>query len=284
MHGTGNFPCLSTLSAGGSVVTLTNRTFDPVEMLDAIEREGVNLVALVGDAFGKPILRTLDENEGRWDLSSLLAMVSSGVMWSKETKEGLLRHHPGMMLMDAFSSSETIVIDESNRPIAPGSDEIGRLAVGGRQPIGYYKDPEKTAATFLEIDGQRYSCPGDFATVDADGKISLLGRGSVCINTGGEKVFPEEVEEALKTHPAVFDAVAVGVPDDKFGEAVTAVVQVREGAELDEGDVIAHVKTKLAAYKAPKRVVVVDTIGRAVNGKVDYKRLKGEAQERLGVS
>ncbi|MCO8126063.1 acyl-CoA synthetase [Acidimicrobiia bacterium EGI L10123] len=309
MHGTGNFPCLSTLSGGGSVVTLTNRTFDPVEMLDAIEREGVNLVALVGDAFGKPILRTLDENEGRWDLSSLLAMVSSGVMWSKETKEGLLRHHPGMMLMDAFSSSEalgmgssisgagataetakfelspeTIVIDESNRPIAPGSDEIGRLAVGGRQPIGYYKDPEKTAATFLEIDGQRYSCPGDFATVDADGKISLLGRGSVCINTGGEKVFPEEVEEALKTHPAVFDAVAVGVPDEKFGEAVTAVVQVREGAELDEGDVIAHVKTKLAAYKAPKRVVVVDTIGRAVNGKVDYKRLKGEAQERLGVS
>src|SRR5690606_19681972 len=197
-------------------------------------------------------LRTLDENEGRWDLSSLLAMVSSGVMWSKETKEGLLRHHPGMMLMDAFSSSEalgmgssvsgagataetakfelspeTIVIDEDNRPIAPGSDEIGRLAVGGRQPIGYYKDPEKTAATFLEIDGQRYSCPGDFATVDADGKISLLGRGSVCINTGGEKVFPEEVEEALKTHPAVFDAVAVGVPDEKFGEAVTAVVQVR---------------------------------------------------------
>ena len=284
MHGTGNFPCLSTLSAGGSVVTLTNRTFDPVEMLDAIEREGVNLVALVGDAFGKPILRTLDENEGRWDLSSLLAMVSSGVMWSKETKEGLLRHHPGMMLMDAFSSSETIVIDESNRPIAPGSDEIGRLAVGGRQPIGYDKDPEKTAATFLGIDGQRYSCPGDFATVDADGKISLLGRGSVCINTGGEKVFPEEVEEALKTHPAVFDAVAVGVPDEKFGEAVTAVVQVREGADLDEGDVIAHVKTKLAAYKAPKRVVVVDTIGRAVNGKVDYKRLKGEAQERLGVS
>ena len=309
MHGTGNFPCLSTLSGGGSVVTLTNRTFDPVELLDAIEREGVNLVAIVGDAFGKPILRTLDENPGRWDLSSLLAIVSSGVMWSKETKEGLLRHHPGMMLMDAFSSSEalgmgqsvsgagatadtakfelspdSIVIDESNRPIAPGSDQIGRLAVGGRQPVGYYKDPEKTAATFLEIDGKRYSCPGDFATVDADGKITLLGRGSVCINTGGEKVFPEEVEEALKTHPSVFDAVAVGVPDEKFGEAVTAVVQPQEGAEIDEADVIAHVKTTLAAYKAPKRVVVVDTIGRAVNGKVDYKRLKAHATQELGVS
>ncbi len=308
MHGTGNFPCLSTLSAGGSVVTLTNRTFDPVELLDTIEREGVNLLAMVGDAFGKPILRTLDDNPGRWDLSSLLAIVSSGVMWSQETKKGLLEHHPNMMLLDAFSSSEalgmgsstsgggqaaetakfelspnSIVIDEDNRPIAPGSDEIGRLAVGGRQPIGYYKDPEKTAKTFLTIDGKRYSCPGDFATVDADGKITLLGRGSVCINTGGEKVFPEEVEEALKTHPSVLDAVAVGVPDEKFGEAVTAVVEAQPGADIDEADVIAHVKSKLAAYKAPKRVVVVDTIGRAANGKVDYKRLRAHAAETVGV-
>jgi acyl-CoA synthetase (AMP-forming)/AMP-acid ligase II len=227
-------------------------------------------------------------------------------MWSKETKEGLLRHHGAMVLMDAFSSSEalgmgqsisgagaaadtakfelspeTIVIDDDNRPIAPGSDQIGRLAVGGRQPLGYYKDEEKTARTFLTIDGQRYSCPGDFATVDADGKITLLGRGSVCINTGGEKVFPEEVEEALKTHPSVLDAVAVGVPDDKFGEAVTAVVEAVPGAEVDEADVIAHVKGRLAAYKAPKRVVVVDGIGRAANGKVDYKRWTAHAADVL---
>ena len=309
MHGTGNFPCLSTLSGGGSVVTLTNRTFEPGELLEVIEREGVNMLAMVGDAFGKPILRALDENEGRWDLSSLLAIVSSGVMWSQECKQGLLRHHPGMMLMDAFSSSEalgmgssisgagqtaetakfelspeTIVIDEHDKPLQPGSPEIGRLAVGGRQPLGYYKDPDKTAKTFLMIEGQRYSCPGDFATIDADGRITLLGRGSVCINTGGEKVFPEEVEEALKTHDSVQDAVAVGIPDEKFGEAVTAVVEARPGAEIDESALIAHVKGRLAAYKAPKRVVVVDTIGRAANGKVDYKRLKGEAQERLGVS
>jgi len=308
MHGTGNFPGLSTLSSGGSVVTLTNRTFDPVELLDTIEREGVTNIAIVGDAFAKPLLRALDANPGGWDLSSLVAIVSSGVMWSKESKEGLLGHHPGMLLMDAFSSSEalgmgssisgagmtaqtakfelspnTIVIDEQDRPLQPGSPEIGRLAVGGRQPLGYYKDPEKTARTFLEIDGKRYSCPGDFATIDADGKITLLGRGSVCINTGGEKVFPEEVEEAIKTHPSVLDAVAVGVPDEKFGEAVTAVVEAREGAEVDEASVIAHVKQKLAAYKAPKRVVVVDTIGRAPNGKVDYKRLKQEATDRLGV-
>jgi 3-oxocholest-4-en-26-oate---CoA ligase len=306
MHGTGNFPCLSTLAAGGSVVTLTERTFQPAEFLDAVQREGVNLAAIVGDAFAKPILRVLDENQGRWDLSSLLAIVSSGVMWSQESKKGLLEHHPGMVLMDAFSSSEalgmgssvsgggqtaetakfelspeTIVIDDDNHPLAPGSEVIGRLAVGGRQPIGYYKDPDKTAATFLEIDGKRYSCPGDFATVDADGKITLLGRGSVCINTGGEKVFPEEVEEALKTHPSVADAVAVGLPDERFGEAVTAVVEPKPGAEVDEDELIAHVKGCLAAYKAPKRVVTVEGIGRAPNGKVDYKRLRQEAASRL---
>jgi acyl-CoA synthetase (AMP-forming)/AMP-acid ligase II len=306
MHGTGNFPCLSTLAGAGSIVTMDNRTFDPVDLLDTIEREGVNTMAMVGDAFGKPILRTLDENPGRWDLSSLVGIVSSGVMWSRETKEGLLRHHPNMVLMDAFSSSEalgmgssisgagatadtakfelspeTIVIDELDRPIAPGTGEIGRLAVGGRQPIGYYKDEAKTASTFFVIDGQRYSCPGDFATVDADGRITLLGRGSVCINTGGEKVFPEEVEEAMKTHPDVLDAVAVGVPDERFGEAVTGVVEARAGATIDPDAVIAHVKQKLAAYKAPKRIVVVDTIGRAANGKVDYKRLRSEAAGTL---
>jgi 3-oxocholest-4-en-26-oate---CoA ligase len=307
MHGTGNFPCLSTLTGGGSIVTLDNRTFDPAELLDTIEREQVNSLAIVGDAFGKPILRTLDEHPGRWDLTSLVAIISSGVMWSKETKDGLLAHHGGMMLMDAFSSSEalgmgssisgagatadtakfelsadTIVIDELDRPIAPGTGEIGRLAVGGRQPVGYYKDEVKSAATFLMIDGQRYSCPGDFATIDADGRITLLGRGSVCINTGGEKVFPEEVEEAMKTHPDVLDAVAVGVPDERFGEAVTGVVEARYGRTIDADSVIAHVKSKLAAYKAPKHIVVVDSIGRAANGKVDYKRLRADATTSLG--
>ena len=304
MHGTGNFPGLSTLTGGGSVVTLCERTFDTTELLDTIEREGVTNMAIVGDAFAKPILRALDAEPDRWDLSSLVAIVSSGVMWSKESKQGLLRHHPGMLLLDAFSSSEAlgmgssvsgagqaaetakfelspeaIVIDDLNRRVEPGSGEIGRLAVGGRQPLGYYKDPDKTAATFLAIEGGRYSCPGDFATVEADGTITLLGRGSVCINTGGEKVFPEEVEEALKTHPSVLDAVVVGIPDEKFGEAVTGVVQPRDGATVDEGAIIAHVRETLAAYKSPKRIMTVDTIGRAANGKVDYKRLKAEATE-----
>jgi fatty-acyl-CoA synthase len=164
-----------------------------------------------------------------------------------------------------------------------GSGEVGRVAVTGRQPVGYYKDPEKSAATFLMIDGKRYSVPGDYATIEADGTITLLGRGSVCINTGGEKVFPEEVEEVLKLHPSIRDAVAVGVPDDKFGEAITAVVEPFPGSPVDEGDVIAHVKSKLAAYKAPKRVVVVDSIQRAPNGKVDYKGVRTRALEALGI-
>jgi 3-oxocholest-4-en-26-oate---CoA ligase len=306
MHGTGCFTSFSTLMIGGCVVTLTNRNFDPVEMLDTIEREGVNVVAIVGDAFGKPLLRALDAKPGGWDLKSLLGVVSSGVMWSEETKQGLLRHHPNMLLIDAFSSSEAlgmgtsvssaggtqstarfslgenaIVITDDGRRVEPGSGEVGRMAVGGRQPIGYYKDEAKTASTFLTFEGKRYSVPGDYATIEADGTITLLGRGSVCINTGGEKVFPEEVEEVLKLHDSVRDAVVVGVPDDKWGEAITAMVEPHPGSTVDEADVIAHVKGKLAAYKAPKRVLTVDTIGRAPNGKVDYKRLKDEALTRL---
>jgi acyl-CoA synthetase (AMP-forming)/AMP-acid ligase II len=231
----------------------------------------------------------------------LIAIISSGVMWSEETKQGLLRHHGGMLLVDAFSSSEalgmgqsvsssagsaktakfslsdnSILVDDAGNKITEKGVQ-GRVAVKGRTPVGYYKDPEKSARTFLTIDGARYSVPGDYAVIEDDGSLKLLGRGSVCINTGGEKVYPEEVEEALKTHPAIRDAVAVGVPDEKWGEAITAVVEAKPGSAIDEADVIAHVKSKLAAFKAPKRVLTVDTIGRAPNGKVDYKRLKADA-------
>jgi acyl-CoA synthetase (AMP-forming)/AMP-acid ligase II len=173
------------------------------------------------------------------------------------------------------------VITDDGRDVVPGSGEVGIVAVKGRTPVGYYKDPAQSEATFRIIDGARYSVPGDFATVEEDGTLRLLGRGSVCINTGGEKVFPEEVEEVLKTHPSIRDAVAVGVPDEKWGEAICAVVEPVPGTEVDEADVIAHVKSRLAAFKAPKRVLPVDTIGRAPNGKVDYKRLKAEATARV---
>jgi len=308
MHGTGCFTQLIVLAGGGATVTLQSRTLDIDEMFATIEREGVNTIAIVGDAFAKPMVRTLDDAPGRYDISSLMIISSSGVMFSEAAKQGLLAHNPGMMIIDAFSSSEAIgmgqsvssaagtsstaqftvgehtkVITDDGRAVEPGSGETGRVAVGGWQPIGYYKDDAKTAATFITFEGRRYSVPGDYATVEADGSLTLLGRGSVCINTGGEKVFPEEVEEALKLHDAIADAVAVGIPDDKFGEAITAVVELAPGAEIDEADVVGHVKERLAAYKAPKRVLTIDTIGRAPNGKVDYKRLKGWAADELGI-
>jgi acyl-CoA synthetase (AMP-forming)/AMP-acid ligase II len=309
MHGTGLYSMLVILSLAGSMVTLTSRRLDVVELLDTVQRERVNTLAIVGDAFAKPILQALDAEPDRWDLSSLLVVASSGVMWSEPVKQGLLKHQPNMMLLDTFSSSEalgmgvsmssaggtsgtakfqagadTIAITDDGRRVEPGSGEIGRVAVGGYQPVGYYKDPEKTAATFIEFEGRRYSCPGDYATVEADGTLTLLGRGSVVINTGGEKVFPEEVEEVLKTHPSVRDAVVVGVPDDRFGEAITAVVEPAGDGEVDGDGVIAHVKSKLASYKAPRQVIVVPTIGRAPNGKVDYKRLKAYAADQVGAA
>ena len=309
MHGTGCMTQLIVLCSGGCVISLVGRSLDMEELFDTIETHKANTTAIVGDAFAKPMLRALDAEPERWDLSSLVVIASSGVMFSEASKQGLLNHLPQLMIVDAFSSSEAVgmgqsvsaagvdsgtakfslgantkVFTEDLREVQPGSGEIGRVAVGGHQPIGYYKDPEKSAATFMTVDGQRYSVPGDFATVEADGSITLLGRGSVCINTAGEKVFPEEVEEALKTHESVHDAVVVGVPDDRFGEAITAVVHLEAGRTLDEAELIAHVKGKLASYKAPKRVLPVDTIGRAPNGKVDYKRLRQFALDELGLS
>jgi acyl-CoA synthetase (AMP-forming)/AMP-acid ligase II len=306
MHGTGALSSFGMLQSGGAVVLLENRSFDPAEMFDLVEREGVNVLVIVGDAFAKPMLRALDANPGKWDLTPLIAIISSGVMWSEQVKEGLLKHHPTMILADSLGSSEAVgmgsstsvgtdaaktakfalgpnavVIGEDGKLVEPGSGEIGRLGIKGRVPVGYYKDEVKSAQTFPVIDGVRYSLPGDFAQVEADGSITLLGRGSVVINTGGEKVFPEEVEEVLKLHSSVRDAVAVAVPDEKFGEVVTAVIEPEPGQTVDAAEIIAHVKSKLAAFKAPKHVVVVDTIGRAPNAKVDYKRLKALAIERV---
>ena len=309
MHGTGAMVSFGALAQAGCVVLLESRSFAPIELLDTIERERVNSISIVGDAFAKPILRALDAEPGRWDIDSLRVVISSGTMFSQETKQGLLRHHPGLMLVDMLGSSEAIgmgrsitnatdsvstarfhlgpntrVIDEDGNDVVPGSGQPGRVALGGRVPVGYYKDEAKTAATFPTIDGRRYSVPGDWALVEADGSLTLLGRGSVCINTGGEKVYPEEVEEVLKTHASVADAVVVGVPDERFGEAIVALVQPQPDVlVLDELALAAHVKARLAGYKVPKRVLTVESIGRSPTGKVDYPRLKQLARTTLGI-
>jgi acyl-CoA synthetase (AMP-forming)/AMP-acid ligase II len=300
MHGTGSFTTFAVMNCGGSVVTLTRRHFDVVELLDTIARERVRSLAIVGDAFAKPILTALDGEPGRWDVSSLRVLTSSGVMFSAAVKEGLLRHMPRLIIADTLGSSEALgmatsvstagggaktavftvgprtrVITEDGRDVAPGSGEVGLMAQRGRVPMGYYKDAAKSAGTFRVLDGVRWSVPGDWATVEADGTLRLLGRGSQCINTGGEKVYPEEVEEALKTYPGIIDAACVGVPDDRFGEAVVALVQA--AGEVDEAAIIAHVKGVLAGYKAPRRVVQLPTLGRAPNGKVDYAALRAYA-------
>ena len=309
MHGTGLFSSIAMLTQGGCIVTLTQPSFDPVELWETVERHAVTALAVVGDAFGKPMLKVLDEAPGRYRIDSLQSILSSGVMWSPENKLGLLKHHRDMALTDSFGASEAVgfglsvttgegttevarfelgegckVFTEDFREVTPGSDEVGFVARSGPIPLGYYKDPEKTAKTFPVVDGVRYSMPGDFCRVEADGTLVLLGRGSVCINTAGEKVFPEEVEEALKTHPAVADALVVGVPDDKWGQMVTAVVQPEPEASPDEQALIAHTREQLAGYKTPKRVLLKADLERASNGKANYKAITAFAKAELGVA
>ena len=306
MHGTGLFTALITLGAGGAIATLPGVNFDPHELWQAVGRQAINTIAIVGDAFAKPMLRALDERRGDYRLDTLLSIISSGVMWSPEVKRALLAHHPNMILFDSFGSSEAVgfgasittaagesrtgrfqlaekvkVFTEDGREVQPGSDESGVVAHGGPIPVGYYKDPEKTARTFRVINGVRYVIPGDWCRVEADGALTLLGRGSVCINTAGEKVYPEEVEEMLKTHPAVYDAVVVGVPDEKWGQAVVGVVELNPGTRVSEEEIRAHVRQRLAGFKTPKRVLVVESIGRAANGKADYAGMARLAEQRL---
>jgi acyl-CoA synthetase (AMP-forming)/AMP-acid ligase II len=254
----------------------------------------------VGDAFARPVLAALDANSGRWDLSSLRTIMSSGVIFSTDVKIALLKHMPRVTIADVFGSSETMslgrsvtsakekprdtgsfdakshtrVLDEDGKDIERGSGKAGLLAIGGRQPVGYYKDEAKTAETFRTIDGQRYVVPGDWATIDGSGNVKLLGRGSECINTGGEKVFPEEVEAILKTHAAVYDAVVVGIPDERFGQSIAAAVEPKGGAQIQANELIGFVKQHLAGYKAPRRIVTVASIDRGPNGKPDLNAIR----------
>jgi 3-oxocholest-4-en-26-oate---CoA ligase len=308
MHGTGFITAIGTLMSGGAIVTLSDPSFDAIELWETVDTHQVESISIVGDAFAKPMLQALDNNPGRWDTSSLVSIVSSGVMWSKEVKAGLCKHIPQVVLMDSFGASEGLgfglsvttaeggtntakfaigefcdVFDENDQKVTPGSGVPGYIARKGAIPAGYYKDPEKSAKTFRTIDGVRYSIPGDWCTVEADGSLTLLGRGSVCINTAGEKVYPEEVEEVLKTHPAIADALVVGVPSEKWGQAVTAVVHLSGDVAFDEQGVKDHVRQQLAGYKTPKAIHPTETALRASNGKADYATAKAIA-ERLTVA
>ena len=304
MHGTGQFSAFIAMIVGGCVITMPEPRFDPAALWRTAERDQANGISIVGDAFARPMLAELDAHPGSYDLSRLLVINSSGVMWSEEVKAGLLRHLPHLVLYDSLGSSEAVgmgasvagagqsagtahfdlgagarVIGSDDRDVTPGSGDVGVIALPGFLPVGYYKDPEKSARTFRTIDGVRYTIPGDCATVDGAGTIHLLGRGSAVINTGGEKVYPEEVEEVIKRLPGVADAVCVGVPDDRFGERVCALVQVFAGVDLDPDAVADAVRAELAAYKVPRTVRVVASIGRSPAGKVDYPALARLAAE-----
>ncbi len=304
MHGTGMWVgAMPALAAGGAVVLLENRSFDAHELLRAVEINGINSVIIVGDPFARPIAEALESRAAQgsaYDTSSIKIIASSGAMWSMENKRRLLAHID-TMLYDALGSTEAgsmgaqimtragilghgtstakferdakmQVIDEHNVAVKPGDGVIGRVIKDVSDGcFGYYKDDTKTAATFLTIDGVRYVLSGDMASIEADGTLTFVGRGSQCINSMGEKVFPEEVEEAVKTHPSIDDCLVVGVADERYGQRVVAVASVHHGSTRPTPDeIVAHVKTKISGYKAPKNVILVDAVKRAPNGKADY--------------
>jgi acyl-CoA synthetase (AMP-forming)/AMP-acid ligase II len=298
MHGATQWGLMSQAATGNRVVLVAN--FDADDCWELVQREGINSIMITGDAMGRPLIEALKANRDKYDASSLLSLSSSAAIFSPSVKDEFFEVFPDLILTDAIGSSESgnngmiavgkdntamkggptvtpmpdaVVIDEDFNFIEPGSGVIGKVARKGNIPLGYYKDEVKTAETFITgPDGTRYAVPGDFATVEADGSITLLGRGSVSINSGGEKIYPEEVEAAVKAHPAIYDATVIGVKDEKWGQRVAAVVQLREGAELAHiKELQEHCRKEIAGYKVPRQVHFVVSVQRAPSGKPDYR-------------
>jgi acyl-CoA synthetase (AMP-forming)/AMP-acid ligase II len=292
IHGAAQWAALPALFGGDKVVLMPR--FDPHEVWKAVQRHQVRVITITGDAMARPLIETY--RNGGYDASSVVAISSHAALFSPSVKEEYLEALPNVVITDAIGSSEsgfnglgmvvrgtrpssagprvnrgpsTIVIGEDNRPVGPG--EVGRIARGGHVPLGYYKDPAKSETIFVEVDGSRYVVPGDFGRLEEDGTLTLLGRGNMSVNTGGEKVFPEEVEGALKSHPDVFDALVVGVPDERLGQRVAALVQPGEGRVVDHGELDAHVRKRIAGYKVPRSVWIVERVGRSPSGKPDYR-------------
>jgi acyl-CoA synthetase (AMP-forming)/AMP-acid ligase II len=297
MHGAAQWNVLRFLFEGGT--TVMQRRFDPTAAWYAMAEHGVNTIMITGDAMGRPIIEAFEDIDDDLDLSSWFGLASSAAVFSPTVKDRFLDHFPNLMIIDAIGSTETgsngmitmgkgetamkgggptvtpgkdaTVVDDDLQPIEPGSGVIGRLARTGNVPLGYYKDPEKSAEVFVSApDGTRMVLAGDNALREADGSITLLGRGSQCINSGGEKIFPEEVEQALKAHPDVFDAIVVGVPDERWGQRVAAVVQPRDGVTPTLDDLDPHCREHVAGYKVPREVHLVATVMRSPSGKPDY--------------
>lgn len=296
MHSTGLTTIMSTLCAGGTVVLLPSHRFDAQTCLGEIERNKVDRLAIVGDAFSVPLLGYLRQHPNEFDVSSLKLLTSAGAMWSEQFKRELLEYFPEAILADSLGSSEgsrigsittrrgeasktgrfeigpmVKVFKEDYSEVVPGSGEAGMLAKGGPLPLGYYKDEERTAATFPVINGMRYSLAGDWVTVEEDGTMNLLGRGNNCINTGGEKVFPEEVEDALKQLPEIVDAAVLGVPDERFGNAVAALLRTVNGEPLSTDALREHLDKLIARYKHPRVIKYVTDDFRHENGKINYR-------------
>jgi len=298
MHVSGHWSAWGAMLSGGCAVLHPERQMEAETVLETIDRERVTMLTIVGDSMGRPIVETLEAHPGRYATASVLMLGSGGSILSSDVKARLFDGFPSVrMLTEAIGSSEspaqaisltvrgqgvapaleftaddrTTVFDDDLRSVTPGSGAVGRLATRGRVPVGYFNDDEKSAHTFIDVGGSRWALPGDMATIEADGTIRLLGRGTMCINTGGEKVYPEEVEAVLKTHPNIADAVVVGIPDSRFGEQVTAVFQPISSERAPSlAEVQAHCRPHLAGHKVPRQVFAVDVVPRSPSGKPDY--------------
>ncbi|MFC9790937.1 acyl-CoA synthetase [Rhodococcus sp. NPDC127528] len=308
IHGGSQSAVFHSLFGGGTLVM--HPEFDGHQVWQVIDRHKVNLIFITGDAMARPMLDALKagnpETGEPYDLSSLYVMASSAALFSPALKDEFLDLLPNRYITDSIGSSETgfgglaavtkgathtggprvkidaatVVLDDEGNVVEAGSGKVGVLARHGHIPLGYYKDEKKTAETFKVFNGIRYSIPGDYATVEEDGTVTMLGRGSVSINSGGEKIYPEEVEGAIKTHPDVFDTLVVGVPDERFGQRVAAVVATRDGARPSMNDIVAAARKEIAGYKVPRSVWFVDEIKRSPAGKPDYKWAKAQTEER----
>lgn len=307
MHGAGQWGILTQMYTGNRLVLLPK--FDPAEVWRLTEDEGINAMILTGDAMARPMIEALESAERDYDVSSLISVSSTAAVFSPTVKDRYLERFPNMIITDSIGSTESgfngltmvakgqtqiagggptvqagadvVIFDEEFNIIPRGDDRVGFIGRGGNIPIGYYNDPEKTAATFITAaDGKRYAVPGDFAQWVDETRMMLLGRGSVSINSGGEKIYPEEVEQALKDHPAVYDCLVVGVPDERWGQRVAAILELRDGHEVSLEELVKHGRTHLASYKLPKEIHLVDQIERSPSGKPDYAWAKKVALEK----